>query len=97
MSVMTISREEVEHVAHLARLHLGDTELQKMTAQLDTILSYVQKLEEIDTENLPPTTHAFSVSNAFREDEVRESLSQQDALSCSPQHSEEMFHVPRII
>lgn len=97
MSVMKISREEVEHVAHLARLHLNDMELQKMTAQLDTILSYVQKLEELDTENLPPTTHVFSVSNAFREDEVRESLSQQDALATSPQHSEEMFHVPRII
>ncbi len=94
---MKISREEVEHVAHLARLHLSDAELQKMTAQLDTILSYVQKLEQLDTENLPPTTHAFSVCNAFREDEIRESLSQQDSLACSPQHTDEMFQVPRII
>lgn len=94
---MKISRKEVEHVAHLARLHLSDEELQKMTAQLDTILEYVQKLEELETGDLPPTTHAFSVNNAFREDERRGSLSQQDALACSPQHSEEMFLVPRVI
>lgn len=94
---MKISREEVEHVAHLARLHLTDVELQKMTMQLDTILSYVEKLEELNTEGLPPTTHAFSVSNAFRDDEVLPSLSQQEALACASQHTEEMFQVPRII
>ena len=77
---MKISREEVEHVAHLARLHLSDDELQKMTKQLDTILSYVEKLEELDTSGLPPTTHVFSVSNAFRDDEVLPSLSRQEAL-----------------
>jgi aspartyl-tRNA(Asn)/glutamyl-tRNA(Gln) amidotransferase subunit C len=94
---MKISREEVEHVAHLARLHLTDVELQKMTMQLDIILSYVEKLEELNTEGLPPTTHAFSVSNAFRDDEVLPSLSQREALACAPQHTEEMFQVPRII
>ncbi len=94
---MKISREEVEHVAHLARLHLSDGELQKMTMQLDTILSYFEKLEELDTRGLPPTTHVFSVSNAFRDDEVMTSLSRQEALACSPQHTEEMFQVPRII
>ncbi len=94
---MKISREEVEHVAHLARLHLNNIELQKMTEQLDTILSYVQKLEELDTDGLTPTTHVFSISNAFREDEVRGSLSQQEALSCSSLHTGEMFQVPRVI
>jgi aspartyl-tRNA(Asn)/glutamyl-tRNA(Gln) amidotransferase subunit C len=94
---MKISRAEVEHVAHLARLHLTEGELQKMTKQLDTILSYVQKLEELNTEGLPPTTHALAVSNAFRQDEVRASLSQQESLACSPQHTEELFQVPRVI
>ena len=94
---MKISRAEVEHVAHLARLHLTEEELQKMTEQLDTILSYVQKLEELNTEGLPPTTHAFAVSNAFRQDEVRASLSQQESLACSPQHTEEFFQVPKVI
>lgn len=94
---MKISRAEVEHVAHLARLHLTEEELQKMTEQLDTILSYVEKLEELNTEGLPPTTHALAVSNAFRQDEVRASLSQQESLACSPQHTEELFQVPRVI
>jgi aspartyl-tRNA(Asn)/glutamyl-tRNA(Gln) amidotransferase subunit C len=94
---MKISRKEVEHVAHLARLHLSEGELEKMTAQLDTILSYVEKLQELDTRDVPPTTHAFSVCNAFREDEVHLSLPPDEALSCSAKHNGVMFQVPRII
>jgi len=94
---MNISRADVEHVAHLARLHLSASELSIMTEQLDQILAYVQKLQELDTTDLPPTTHAISVCNAFREDRVLPSLSQKVALSCSPKHNEEMFQVPRII
>lgn len=94
---MKISRKEVEHVAHLARLHLSEDELEKMTAQLDTILSYVDKLEELDTRDVSPTTHAFSVCNAFREDEVHPSLPTEEALSCSARHNGAMFQVPRII
>jgi aspartyl-tRNA(Asn)/glutamyl-tRNA(Gln) amidotransferase subunit C len=94
---MKISRAEVEHVAHLARLHLSDGELAIMTEQLDFILGYVEKLQELDTEGLPLTTHAISVCNAFREDRVLPSLPQNVALSCSPRHNEEMFQVPRII
>lgn len=94
---MKISRAEVEHVAHLARLHLSEGELSLMTEQLDLILSYVQKLQELDTEGLPATTHAISVCNAFRDDLVLPSLPQDEALSCSPGHTDEMFQVPRII
>ena len=94
---MKISRQEVEHVAHLARLHLSEDELDTMTSQLDTILEYVQKLEELDTRDVPPTTHAFSVSNAFRDDEVLPSLPQHEALSGSARHNDTMFQVPRII
>lgn len=94
---MKISRTDVEHVAHLARLHLSESELSIMTEQLDLILAYMQKLEELDTQDLPPTTHAIPVCNAFREDRVLPSLPQEVALSCSPKHNEEMFQVPRII
>ncbi|MBB5347491.1 Asp-tRNA(Asn)/Glu-tRNA(Gln) amidotransferase subunit GatC [Desulfoprunum benzoelyticum] len=94
---MKISRAEVEHVAHLARLHLTEGELSIMTEQLDLILAYVEKLQELDTNGLPPTTHAISVCNAFREDRVLPSLAQDVALSCSSRHNEEMFQVPRII
>ena len=94
---MKISRDEMEHVAHLARLHLTESELSTMTEQLGMILSYVEKLQELDTSDLPPTTHAISVCNAFREDMVQPSLTRDVALSCSPRHNDEMFQVPRII
>ena len=94
---MAIRREEVEHVAHLARLHLGGEELDKMTEQLDMILSYVAKLDELDTSGIEPTTHAFSITNAFREDRVEKSLDQEKALANGPDHTEDSFVVPRVI
>ena len=94
---MKLSRKEVEHVAHLARLHLDEKELDMMTKQLDTILRYVDKLEELDTTGVEPTTHAFSISNAFRDDVVENSLSQEDSLKNCQVKNEETFVVPRII
>ena len=94
---MKITRKEVEHVAQLARLHLDGEELDLMTEQLDMILSYVAKLEELDTEGIEPTTHAFSITNAFREDIVEPSLDQEKALANGPQHSDDSFVVPRVI
>lgn len=94
---MKLLKKEVEHVAHLARLTLSDQELELMTGQLDTILSYVDKLGELDTEGVQPTSHIFSISNAFRDDVVRASLSQEEALENSPQSNGETFLVPRII
>jgi aspartyl-tRNA(Asn)/glutamyl-tRNA(Gln) amidotransferase subunit C len=94
---MKITKEEVEHVAHLARLNLDEQELVLMTKQLDNILSYVEKLKELDTENIEPTTHAFSISNAFRDDTVKDSLSQKTALANCEKQNGECFVVPRII
>ncbi len=94
---MKISKTEVEHVAHLARLNLAEDELELMTKQLDNILSYVDKLNELDTDNIPPTTHVFAVKNAFRDDVVTKSLPQADALKNAPQQNGETFQVPRII
>ncbi len=94
---MKISKEEVEHVAHLARLNLNSQELAKMTQQLDTILSYVEKLNELETEGIQPTTHAFSIYNAFRDDLVDDSLSQGEALTNGSKHNDQYFIVPRII
>ena len=94
---MKITTEEVEHVAHLARLNLSSEELDKMTTQLDTILSYVAQLEEVDTEGIEPITHAFSITNAFREDIVRDSLNPQESLRNCAHKNDETFIVPRII
>jgi aspartyl-tRNA(Asn)/glutamyl-tRNA(Gln) amidotransferase subunit C len=94
---VAITKEEVERVAHLARLHLSEQELVTMTSQLDTILSYVEKLNELDTVGVQPMTHAFSVSNAFREDQVLDSLVREEALANSPCQNGETFVVPKII
>ncbi|MGB3210781.1 MAG: Asp-tRNA(Asn)/Glu-tRNA(Gln) amidotransferase subunit GatC [Desulforhopalus sp.] len=97
INLMKINKKEVEHVAHLARLTLTEDELEKMTGQLDNILSYVDKLDELDTSQVQPTSHVFSVSNAFREDVEKESLPQAEAVKNGPQQDGEMFQVPRII
>ncbi len=94
---MKITKEEVERVAHLARLNLSVEELETMTSQLDIILSYVAKLDELDTTGVPSMTHAFSVSNAFREDRVTASLPRDEALANGPCQNGEAFVVPKII
>ncbi len=94
---MKITKQEVEHVASLAKLNLSEEELERMTGQLDTILSYVAKLDELDTDGVAPTTHAFSINNAFREDVVQDSLPREEALANAPLHNGEAFVVPRII
>ena len=94
---MKITKNEVLHVAHLARLTLSDEELEKMTGQLDNILSYFDKLKKLDTADIPATSHVFSVSNAFREDEVHESLPREEALRNCARQDGETFQVPRII
>ena len=94
---MKITREEVENVARLARLDLAVDEVDTMTRQLDNILSYVAKLDELDTTGVPVTTHTQDVSNAFRDDEVRESLPREQALANAPKQNGEAFVVPKII
>ena len=94
---MNISKEEVLKVAQLARLELGKNEVDSITEQLDKVLGYVAKLSEVDTENIKPTTHAIDLHNAFREDVVQPSLSQEEALANGPNTNSEAFIVPRII
>lgn len=94
---MKITSEEVQHVANLARLQLSENEIERMTEQLDTILSYVEKLDKVDTEGVPVTTHTQQVVNAFREDVVKPSLDRDAALGNAPEDNGESFTVPRII
>ena len=94
---MKITTEEISHVANLARLHLSPEEVEAMARQLDDILSYVAKLNELDTGGVPPTTHAISIVNAFREDEVKPSLDREKALANGPKQNGESFVVPRVI
>ncbi|MBI1736301.1 MAG: Asp-tRNA(Asn)/Glu-tRNA(Gln) amidotransferase subunit GatC [Candidatus Rokubacteria bacterium] len=92
-----ISRAEVEHVARLARLHLGDDELERMRVQLDAILAYIDKLATLDVEGVEPTSHAVPLVNVMRDDEPAPGLTQADALANAPDRAGEFFRVPRII
>lgn len=94
---MKITPEEISHVVDLARLQLSSEEVEVMTGQLGDILSYVAKLNELDTEGITPMTHAISIVNAFREDEVQPSLEREKTLSNGPRQDGESFVVPRII
>jgi len=92
-----ISREEVRHVANLARLELAEREEIRMTEQMNRILGYMDKLNELDTANVPATTHAIQLQNVFRPDAVRESLDREQALANAPENDGVSFIVPKVI
>jgi aspartyl-tRNA(Asn)/glutamyl-tRNA(Gln) amidotransferase subunit C len=92
-----ISREEVRHVANLARLELAEQEEARMTEQMNQILGYMDKLNELDTTNVPATTHAIQLQNVFRPDEVRQSLDRDQVLTNAPESDGVSFIVPKVI
>ena len=94
---MKITIKEVEQVARLARLELTEEEKERTRAQLDSILSYIDKLNELDTSAVEPTSHVLPMTNVFREDQVRPSLSQEEALANAPDRHGLFFRVPRIL
>ena len=94
---MKITMQEVEHVARLARLELTAEEKERMRAQLDSILSYIDKLNELDTTAVEPTSHVLPMTNVFREDEVAPSLAQEEILANAPERHDLFFRVPRIL
>jgi aspartyl-tRNA(Asn)/glutamyl-tRNA(Gln) amidotransferase subunit C len=94
---MKITSQEVEHVARLARLELTEEEKERMRAQLDSILSYIDTLNELDTTTVEPTSHILPMTNVFREDTVTSSLTQEEALANAPDRHDRLFRVPRIL
>ena len=94
---MSISIENVQHVAKLARLNLSTEEEQTFTEQLNAILKYAEKLNELDTTDVPPTTHVLHLSNVMREDELRESLSQEKVFRNAPEEEDGQFKVPAVL
>jgi len=92
-----ITREDVRYVAQLARLNLSSEEMETFTLQLNSILSYMDKLNELDTINVEPLSHAIDVSNAFRDDVVGKSLVREVVLKIAPETEKGFFKVPRII
>ena len=94
---MQITPAEITKVAHLARLELNPAEVAAMTDQVGAILTYIDKLNELDTVGVTPTTHALAINNAFRDDVVIPSLPQAEALKNGPRQNGEAFVVPKII
>ena len=93
----SLDEAAVRHVAHLARLKISDEEVRLYADQLSAVLGYVDQLNELDTTDVPPTTHAVPLSNVFRDDAVRASLSPGRALSNAPQQQDDFFRVPKVL
>lgn len=94
---MKISSGEVEYVANLARLEVTDMEKEKFTAQLNDILLYIDKLNELDTTGVEPMSHAIAITNAFREDKILSSIGTEQSLGNAPDTRGEFFRVPKVI
>jgi len=94
---MAAAEINIKYVAHLARLALTPAEETKLAAQLGNILGYIEKLGELDVTGVEPTAHAVPMVNITRADEVRESLSHEDALRNAPRQASGLFIVPKIV
>lgn len=94
---MSLSRQDVERIALLARLQLADDELDEMTRELDQIVGYVEKLAELDTEQVEPLAHTLDLTNVIRQDKQSSGLSRDEALANAPQRDEECFRVPAVL
>ncbi len=94
---MAVTKKDVEKIAELARLKFTEEELENFTPQMNEILSYMDKLNELDTENVKPLSHPVEQTNVFREDELKPSISTEDALKNAPSKDDHHFKVPKVI
>ncbi|TMW71117.1 Asp-tRNA(Asn)/Glu-tRNA(Gln) amidotransferase subunit GatC [Alteribacter natronophilus] len=91
-----ITKSQIKHVAHLARLEFSDHEVEMFSEQLDQIINFAEQLNELDTDNVVPTSHVFDVRNVLREDEVKPSLSQEEALENAPAQKDGQMKIPTV-
>jgi aspartyl-tRNA(Asn)/glutamyl-tRNA(Gln) amidotransferase subunit C len=94
---MAVTIKDVEYIADLARLKFSQEELEYFTKQLNQILEYMDKLNELDTDNVEPLSHPVEGTNVFREDKVDESISRGEALKNAPDSDNVFFKVPKVI
>lgn len=92
-----ITKDQVKHVAHLARLSVTEEEVELFTGQLDAIIGFAEQLNELDTEGIELTTHVLDVKNVLREDAVKQSLDQSDVLKNAPDQQDGQVKVPSIL
>ena len=94
---MSLTPEEVRHIARLARVGLSEDDLTLFQDQLSQILDYFQRLQEADTENIPPTAHTLAMHNIMRDDEPRPSFDKEDILANAPQREGDLFRVRAVL
>ena len=93
----SLDESTVRHVAHLARLHLSADEVARFAQQLSSVVDYVKQLNELDTSDVPPTTHPLPLRNVFREDTTSASWEPDQALHNAPKRRGDFFEVPRVL
>ena len=94
---MVVSEKDVDYIAQLARIHLSGEDKQNFTAQLDSILEYIHKLNKLDTQNVEPTAHILPVQNVFRKDTNRKNENAHAAVAQAPALDENLYQVPPVI
>jgi aspartyl-tRNA(Asn)/glutamyl-tRNA(Gln) amidotransferase subunit C len=94
---MSVTLKDVEHIAELARLEFDAKEKEKLTHELNDILKYIGKLNELDTSKVEPLSHVIELNNVFREDVVIPSIPTEEALKNAPEKTETFFKVPKVI
>ncbi|MCX7710775.1 MAG: Asp-tRNA(Asn)/Glu-tRNA(Gln) amidotransferase subunit GatC [Clostridia bacterium] len=94
---MKVTKETIEHVANLARLNLTEQEKEKLTTEMEDIISYVDKLNELDTSGVSPTAHVIPIKNVFREDEAKASYDREKILANAPSTENGCFKVPKVV
>jgi aspartyl-tRNA(Asn)/glutamyl-tRNA(Gln) amidotransferase subunit C len=94
---MSLTPEEVDHIALLARLDLSAGERERAGRELSQILNHFEQLNQLDTTDVEPTSHVFPVVNVLREDQVRPSLPRNEVLLNAPEQADGMFQVPRVV
>jgi aspartyl-tRNA(Asn)/glutamyl-tRNA(Gln) amidotransferase subunit C len=94
---LSVTIKEVEKIARLARIVLDEQEKEELTGQMNEILAYIDKLNELDTEDVEPMSHPLDLKNVFRSDEPKESLPQNKALENAPSKTDKFFKVPKVI
>lgn len=94
---MQITKELVRYVANLSRIKLDEAGEEKMQSELAAVIDYMEVLNKLDTENIEPLSHVFSITNVVRDDEVNASYDRADLLKNAPDHTDETFVVPKTV
>lgn len=92
-----VTKDDVNYIAKLSKLEFNEAEMEKFTTELNSILGYVKKLEELDTTDVEPTSHVLAINNMMRDDVVKPSFSSEEALKNAPGSRNGHFEVPRVI